>query len=57
MVRFRPLVVGAVIFLAAAVISSYLRGTDQLLVFAVAMVLGYLIPGYIIRTSKNGDNV
>ena len=57
MLRFRPLVIGAVIFLAAAVISSFMRGTDQLLVFAVAMALGYLIPGYIIRSQKNGDSV
>ena len=57
MVRFRPLVVGAMVFLAAAVISSFLSGTEQLLVFAVAMVLGYLIPGYIIRSQKNGDHV
>lgn len=57
MLRFRPLVIGAVIFLAAAVISSFMRGTDQLLIFAVAMALGYLIPGYILRTSKNGDSV
>ncbi len=57
MLRFRPLVGGAFIFLAAAVIASYLKGTDQLLVFAVAMVLGYLIPGYIIRHIKNSDNV
>jgi MFS family permease len=55
--RFRPLVIGAMIFLAAAVISSFLNGTDQLLVFAVAMLLGYLIPGYIIRSLKNGENV
>lgn len=57
MLRFRPLVIGAVIFLAAAVISSFMIGTDQLLVFAVAMALGYLIPGYIIRSLKNGDSV
>lgn len=57
MIRFRPLVAGAVIFLAAAVVSSFLKGTDQLLVFAVAMGLGYLIPGYLIRTIKNGDHV
>ena len=57
MLRFRPLVFGAMIFLAAAVISSFLNGTDQLLVFAVAMLLGYLIPGYIIRSLKNGENV
>jgi hypothetical protein len=57
MVRFRPLVIRSVIFLLAAVISSYLSGTDQLLVFAIAMVLGYLVPGYIIRTSKNDIDV
>ena len=57
MLRFRPLVIGAVIFLSAAVLASYLRGTDQLLVFAVAVALGYLLPGYLIRTSKNGRDV
>jgi hypothetical protein len=56
-VHFRPLLIGALVFLSAAVFSSFLSGTDQLLVFAVAMVLGYLIPGYIIRSVKNGDHV
>jgi hypothetical protein len=57
MIRFRPLIMGAVVFLSAAVLASYLKGTDQLLVFAIAVALGYLIPGYIIRTSKNGSDV
>lgn len=57
MVRFRPLVIGALVFLVAAIVSIYLSGTEQLLVFAVSMVLGYLIPGYILRSSKNGDDV
>ncbi len=57
MVRFRPLVIGAIVFLTAAVVSSYLSGTEQLLAFAVAMVLGYLIPGYILRTSNSGNDV
>ena len=57
MIRFRPLVAGGVIFLAAAVVSSFLKGTDQLLVFAVAVGLGYLIPGYLIRTGKNVEDV
>ena len=57
MVRFRPLVFGAVVFLLAAVVAIYMEGTTQLLVFAVAMVLGYLVPGYILRTVKNGDIV
>jgi ABC-type Fe3+-siderophore transport system permease subunit len=57
MVRFRPLVLGSVIFLIASIISIYLNGADQLLVFAIAMVLGYLVPGYILRSSKSKDNV
>ena len=57
MVKFRQLVMGAVVFLIAAVFASFLDGTEQLLVFAGAVVFGYLVPGYILRTSKNGDNV
>ena len=57
MVRFRPIIIGGVVFLVAAIVSIFLTGTQQLLVFAVAMVLGYLIPGYILRSSKNGDDV
>ena len=57
MVRFLPLVIGSIVFLIASIIAIYLNGADQLLVFAIAMVLGYLVPGYILRTSKNGDSV
>jgi len=57
MIRFRPLVAGSAIFLIAAVVAIYLKGTDQLLVFSGAMILGYLVPGYILRYSKNGDHV
>jgi MFS family permease len=57
MCRFRPLVYGSVVFLIAAIVAIYLPGTQQLLVFAVAMAFGYLIPGYLLRTSKNGNNV
>ena len=57
MVRFRPLIIGALVFLVAAIVSINLKGTEQLLVFAIAMVFGYLIPGYILRSSKNGDDV
>ncbi len=57
MVRFRPLVFGSLVFLASAVVAIYLKGTDQLLVFSGAMILGYLVPGYILRYSKNEDHV
>ena len=57
MVKYTPLVVGGIIFLVSAVLAIYLGGLEQLLVFAGAMVLGYLIPGYMLRTINNGDDV
>ena len=50
-------VTGAIVFLAAAVVAIYVEGTAQLLVLAGALVLGYLVPGYLLRKIKNGDNV
>ena len=57
MVRYIPLMVGGAIFLIASVIALHVNGTDQLLVFAGAVLLGYLVPGYILRYTKNGDDV
>lgn len=57
MVRYTPLIVGGIVFLIAAVIAIYIGGLEQLLVFAGAMILGYLIPGYMLRTIKNGNDV
>ena len=57
MVKYIPLIVGGIIFLASAVVSMYVGGLEQLLIFAGAMILGYLIPGYMLRTIKNGDDV
>lgn len=57
MVRYWPLVFGSIVFLAGSIVAIYLDGSEQLLVFSAAMVLGYLIPGYMLRTIKNGDDV
>ena len=57
MVRYIPQMVGGAIFLIASVIALHVNGTDQLLVFAGAVLLGYLVPGYILRYTKNGDDV
>ena len=57
MVRYSPLIVGGIIFLGASVVAMCIGGLEQLLVFAGAMILGYLIPGYMLRTIKNGSDV
>lgn len=55
--RFRPLLLGGIVFFLAAIVAIYMKGTTQLLVFAAAMLLGYLAPGYTLRMSKNGNDV
>lgn len=50
--RFRPLVVGGCCFLAACVASVFITHTYAPLVQAVAVIAGYLIPGYLLKFSK-----
>lgn len=47
--RFKPLMVGGIINWAAAVVSFYLVFEYQLLVLAGAVLLGYIIPGHMLK--------
>jgi hypothetical protein len=50
MVRFRPLVIGGLLFILFAVITVNLNpGYLRSLISAVALICGYLIPGYMLR--------
>ena len=53
MTRFRPLVIGGLLFILFAVIAVNLQ-VDYLrnVVSAVALICGYLIPGYLLRKQK-----
>lgn len=57
MLRLRVLLFGSAVFMVASVVAIYIDSPIQLLVCAAAMVLGYLVPGYILRYSKEGNNV
>jgi hypothetical protein len=50
--RFRPLVVGGVLFIASSIVSSFLEYESQLLFCAVVVIVGYLVPGILIRKEK-----
>jgi hypothetical protein len=54
MIRYTPLMIGGLISAAAAVVAVITPGLGQLLVFAVVILLGYLLPGYLLRFS-NGE--
>lgn len=51
--RFRPLIAGAAIFWIIAIIAKYGGPEVSGLSMPVAMLLGYLIPGYLLKNRKN----
>ncbi|MFC2113285.1 hypothetical protein ACFLTA_08460 [Bacteroidota bacterium] len=57
MLRLRILLMGSLVFVVSSVVAIFIQSPAQLLVVAAAMVLGYLVPGYILRYSKDRNNV
>jgi hypothetical protein len=51
--QFRPLIVGGIILLGSAVTASFFLNEYQLLINAGSIVCGYLIPGYMLKSSKD----
>lgn len=52
MLKFRPLIFGAIALWLAAVLCFYLPETEQYLVGAIGILAGYLIPGYLLKTAE-----
>jgi hypothetical protein len=53
LLRFKPLIVGGITIWIAGTLCHLVAPIDQYLVGALAMILGYLVPGYMLRASKN----
>lgn len=51
-IRFKPLQYGGILFWIAGIICYTLHPFDQILVGGIAVVLGYLIPGYMLRNQR-----
>ncbi|MGB8193655.1 MAG: hypothetical protein WCF67_17115 [Chitinophagaceae bacterium] len=54
--RFRPLVIGGIGCWVLAVTSSYIPYEYQLLLLSAAMVVAWIIPGYLLRTKYKKEN-
>jgi len=52
MLRFRPLILGAVALWLGSIICFNLPVTDQNLVAAISIFAGYLIPGYLLKFAE-----
>lgn len=55
-IKFKPLIYGGIVLWITAIISFMLPGDLQLLSSAGGILLGYLVPGYMLKF-KNGKNV
>lgn len=49
LLRFQPIVIGSVILWSAAVIESQLALDYHYLISGIAIVLGYIVPGYLLK--------
>lgn len=52
MIRFTPLIGGGILFGVVSIISIFVPALSQLLVVAISLILGFLIPGYLLKTTK-----
>ncbi len=53
--KFRPLVWGGVLFMGAAVIGVYLADAYLPLLTVFAMIGGYLVPGYLLKSARENE--
>jgi hypothetical protein len=51
-IKFKPLMIGGVIFWLASIVSIFTSSDYQLIVCAISIFSGYLIPGYLLKYSK-----
>lgn len=49
MLRFRPMIAGGVVFFVLTIVCLWVRPVDQLLLEALGVFIGYIIPGIILR--------
>lgn len=52
LLRFKPIVYGAVLLWIASILAYNIPVVDQYLLAGIAIILGYLIPGYILKKAE-----
>ncbi len=55
MIRFRPLIIGSGLLFAGAIIGFIMGGLDQYLIAGISVIVGYLIPGYMLRKFEKSE--
>ena len=55
MLKFKPLILGGISFYLFGIVCFMVGPIDQYLVGAIAIICGYLIPGYLLKTTREKD--
>jgi len=50
--KFKPLIIGGMLFFSAAIAGVYVPDVYKPLLAGIAIIAGYLIPGYLLKTTK-----
>ena len=56
-IKFRPLIVGGIIFWAFSLVANFAGPQLSSLAMPVAVITGYLIPGYLLRKKVDYEKV
>ncbi len=56
-IKFRPLIVGAVLFWVLGIVAWFVHSEFTFLIEALAILCGYLIPGYMLKYKENNESV
>lgn len=50
--KFNPLIIGGIVFFVAAIASVFVADEYKVLLHGIAIICGYLIPGYLLKSAK-----
>lgn len=56
-IQFKPLIIGGIVFWVFAVITFLIPTELQYMLSAMAMICGYIIPGYMLKSKYKKENV
>jgi hypothetical protein len=52
LIKFRPVIIGGMAFFIFSIVTTFVSNEYMALIVGVAMVCGYLIPGYLLKSAK-----
>ena len=52
LIKFKPLIIGGIVFYIFSIAAAFISNENLLLITGAAIICGYLIPGYFLRSAK-----